>query len=400
MPTLKDKAIVAVDSQFLSRIPHDTFSVIKYVDSTNHKLVDFFIAVAASSLPEHARDIEEALESKHFRILFLRDDIALDWLPEQLLKAKLPVNKLLPKLLLYSDWSVPERVIRAWADDSQHTLIANAFAKTDILVVSNCALEKIEVPFKSPVLCDIPIEERSKFEIDDVGSFIHWPSSDTDLDFDTLRYLVDPEWKKKCDAEQLLSEQGFGYAVKGVRDLENLTQADIESRTGISERQLRRYETEGIKPRVSSLEKLAKAHGLSLNSYLERLAKAVNGPTAIIVPCKSLSEQQKVATWLESNFTVLSVPQGQALILYRPRGSKGHDIWRAIRSGKADTGKDQLALAVRVDTLDDFQAIWSACSQQNLSPDTAVGMDRWPSIGFVPATTDYVMNKLRQRQLG
>jgi hypothetical protein len=117
------------------------------------------------------------------------------------MKAKLPFSKRLPKLLLFSDWNVPERVIKAWADDSQPVLIANAIADSESLIVSNCALEKIEVSFSEPVLSRIPIDQRTDFEKDEDGSFIRWPEMDIDLDFDSLRYLVDPELRKRVDAD-------------------------------------------------------------------------------------------------------------------------------------------------------------------------------------------------------
>jgi len=240
------------------------------------KLSIFFIAVAASSLVEYTEEIRKVLDTKEFRILFLREDVSLDWLPDQLLRSRLPTNKLLHKILLFSDWCIPERVIQAWADNSQHAMIANAYVTEELLIVRNCALEKLEIPFTDPILRDIPLRERNQFEIDEAGSFIHWPSKDIDLDFDALRYVVDPQFKKKLDAQRVLFERKFGQAVKKIRESNNLTQADIEAKAGISERQLRRYETEGIKPRVSSLEKLAKAHNMDLNTYLEKVAVAVN----------------------------------------------------------------------------------------------------------------------------
>ena len=96
-----------------------------------------------------------------------------------------------------------KRVANAWAENSQHVLIANAIVKENMLVVCNCALETIELAFeKTPVLQDIPTKWRSRFEIDDTGSFIHWPDLDIDLDFDALRYLSDPKFKEKLDAEK------------------------------------------------------------------------------------------------------------------------------------------------------------------------------------------------------
>ena len=276
MPTLKDKAIISADPQFVSHIPTEKFRVIKRTNEFNKTMINLFITVAASSLVEYANEIRKAMDTKQFRILFLREDISLDWLPAQLLNSKLPTNKLLPKILLYSDWSVPERVIKAWAGDSQDVLIANARVTEECLIVSSCALEKLKIPFSVKVLRDLPVKERNKFEIDNAGSFIHWPESDIDLDLDALRYLVDPQFKKKSDAERMLVEEKFGHAVKVIRELNKLTQEDIQSKAGISERQLRRYETEGIKPRVSSLERLAKAHDMDLNTYLTKLAKVIN----------------------------------------------------------------------------------------------------------------------------
>jgi transcriptional regulator with XRE-family HTH domain len=400
MQILNDKAIVATDPQFLQRIPTKSFSVIAYVDSKDKRIVDLFFAVAASSLVDCASEIRDALDAKQFRILFLREDIALDWLPEQLMKAKLAVNKLLPKLLLYSDWSVPERVMNAWADGSQQLLIANAFVTKNALVVSNCALEKFEIPFTAEVLKNIPVNERNNFKIDEIGSFIQWPAVDIDLDLESLRYLIEPDLKKKFDAERILAEQGFGYAVKGIRELNNLTQTDVESRTGISERQLRRYETDGIKPRISSLEKLAEAHRMDLNTYLEKLAKVVNGPTSIIISCKTSAEQKELCGWLSEKFTWMAYKQGRALPLFRRKGSKDHDIWNYDQRQAADELNEQLALAVRVESEDHFNAVWQLCSKKRLKPDTAIGLDRWPSIGFVPATSEYVINKLRQRAPG
>lgn len=398
MQELKEKAIVSIDPEFEPRIPPDGFGIQAYINPDDHRVVDIFVAVAASAIAEHAENIRIAVNAKQFRILFLREDLPLEWLPEQILKAGLPMTRLLPKLLLYSNWKVPERVIKAWADDSQQVLIADAIAGKETLTVRNCALEIIELSFAdTPVLSKIEKDDRTKFEIDDVGSFISWPAYDIDLDFDSFRYFTDPEWRKKCDSEQVLSQQGFGYAVKGVRELNNLTQIDIESRTGISERQLRRYETEGIRPRVSSLEKLAQAHGMELNAYLEELASVLNGPIAVIIPCDTTDQQTRMAARFAKNFTWLATEQGRPLPLYRRKGSKDYDIWTHDRRPDADQSMDQLALALRVESPEDFQAIKKFCRSNKITQDTALGMDRWPSVAYVPAATDYVLDKLTKR---
>ncbi len=44
----------------------------------------------------------------------------------------------------------------------------------------------------------------------------------------------------------------------------------------LSDRQLRRIENEGIRPGISTLAALAKAHKLELNAYLNELAGHLN----------------------------------------------------------------------------------------------------------------------------
>jgi transcriptional regulator with XRE-family HTH domain len=398
MPIANERTIVSKDPEFAPRIPSVGFRVLAYVAPDDKQIVDLFIAVAASTLSENISDFRPLMNAPQFRILFLREDEPIEWLPQQLLNAGFASSKLLSKILPYSDWTVPDRVVRAWADNSERVLIADALATKQTLIVRNCALERIEVSYDSvPVLKRLPENQRSHFEIDEVGSFIHWPEADIDLDFDSFRYIADPEWRKKCDAEMVLAEKGFGYAVKGIRELHKLTQADIESRTGVSERQLRRYETEGIKPRVSSLEKLAQAHNLSLNDYLERLAKAVNGTVAIIIPCRDMDQQNELVGWFSCVFTWLNTNSGRPLLLCRRKGSKDRDIWMSDDRECADQSNEQLAFAIRIESEEDFRIVWQFALEQNLIPDTAIGTDRWPSAGYVPATTDFVINKLKQR---
>ena len=184
MTTMSDKDVVIEEQQFIDHITLVNFRVMKYVDSADNELIDLFIAVRASVIGNFFSEIKRNIGASQFRIIFVHEDIPKEWLLEQLSGAGLRVSKVLDKLLVFSDWTVTDRVIKAWADDSQHVLIATALVSKDNLVVRNCALEELKVPFTSPVLCKIPNEERSKFEIDCVGSFISWPDFDIDLDFD------------------------------------------------------------------------------------------------------------------------------------------------------------------------------------------------------------------------
>ena len=62
----------------------------------------------------------------------------------------------------------------------------------------------------------------------------------------------------------------MGRAIKAFRTEDKLRQRDIE---GISTRQVRRIEKGEVRPRTDTLRHFARAHGLSLNEYLNRLAE-------------------------------------------------------------------------------------------------------------------------------
>ena len=85
------------------------------------------------------------------------------------------------------------------------------------------------------------------------------------MDLESLRYSVDPKLKAKKDQDRLLHDTRFGAAVASVRKLHGLKQASFP---GLSEREIRRIEKGVTRPRLSTLEILAEAHGMSLGDYL------------------------------------------------------------------------------------------------------------------------------------
>jgi DNA-binding XRE family transcriptional regulator len=241
------------------------------LDSPNLKDVkNLFIAISATALPEVAEIVKLTNETKLLRVLFIREDVPSEWLPQMLARADL---RMVRNILVHSqtDWATPFRVIRAWRVGGQHDLIARADVIVDSLLVLNCALQAFEVPFnKIPALKNIPKAERANFRISDSGSYIHWDAGDIHLDIDDIRYVVDAHWQKKCDLERVTHNKNFGRAIAAVRKKHKLGQAEIH---GVSERQLRRIEKEGARPSVKTLSTLATAHNMETNDYLNELAK-------------------------------------------------------------------------------------------------------------------------------
>ena len=121
-------------------------------------------------------------------------------------------------------------------------------------------------------LARIKPTERNNFEIDKVGSFLHWTKQDIHIDLDDLGYTTDDKWRKKADCENLIHKKNFGKALTTLRKKHGLKQTEI---AGLSDRQVKRIENGETRPTVNSLTLLAKAHKMNLGNYLEALGQQV-----------------------------------------------------------------------------------------------------------------------------
>jgi len=176
------------------------------------------------------------------------------------------------------DVDVPGRVLSAWALGAPDEMIADARAlgEGERLLVVSCAMEQTELAFEDvPALAQMPEEKRPEFEVASGGSYLRWPAADADLDLDAIRYYAGPEpHRQRADRERLARDEAFGTAVAAVRERHELRQADVE---GLSARQVRRIEKGESYASTDALEKLAEAHGLEVNAYLEAVAQKLNG---------------------------------------------------------------------------------------------------------------------------
>ncbi len=246
---------------------------LKFVIEANsldlRKIKNLFIAISVTALPQVADITKQANDIKLLRVLFIRENIQGEWLPQMLARADLRMAR---NILAHAadDWRTPCRVIRAWQTGSQHDLIARASVADDYLLVMNCALESFQVNFSDlAALKRIPAKERAQFDISDSGSYIHWGTTDVHLDIDAIRYATDENWRKKCDLNKIVHNKNLGRAIAAVRRQHKLDKTDIP---GISDRQLRRIENEGARPGSETLTVLAKAHKMNVNIYLNEIA--------------------------------------------------------------------------------------------------------------------------------
>ena len=234
---------------------------------------NIFVLVPASELPEVAEFVSIANRRHQLRALLVRDDVQPSSIPQMFERAGL---RMVRNTVVYSDASVPRRVLTAWAHHAQEELIAKASVSKDRLFVLSCALQPYEVAFDSmPSLKRIPTAERANFTVDEDGSYIYWAGPDIHLDLDAIRAAIDPEAHASAETAKALHDSRYGAAIAKLRLRMGLKQSQIE---GLSERQVRRIE-KGEGTTYEALRRLAVAHRMDLEAYLRELAANASDPS-------------------------------------------------------------------------------------------------------------------------
>jgi hypothetical protein len=236
------------------------------------RAVNIIVIVAASALPEVGPFVREANKRHHLKALLVHADLDERWIGQLLDRAQV---RTLRNLLVHRGNEQPGRILGAWRTGAQDKLIADAVALPDRLLVISCALERMEVPFnRVRSLDEMAPKERLEFEIDVDGSYLYWPKADVHLDLDSMRFAIDEQARERARLDALRSNQRIGAAIASLRDSKGLSANAIN---GISDRQMRRIEQGRCVPRTATMEKLASAHGVALNEYLDSLALATSG---------------------------------------------------------------------------------------------------------------------------
>jgi hypothetical protein len=167
------------------------------------------------------------------------------------------------------------RMVRARAAGADDKLMASALVEDGKLVVWSCEPKRYVVPVAEiPALAEMSPKHLGDLELNESGSRLRWDKADVDLNLDAIRYYTDPKAKKAQDQVRRQEAARYAEAIRAFREERGLKQTDIE---GLTERQVRRVEQGESTPRSGTLEKLAAAHGLSMDEYLRELAKRSKG---------------------------------------------------------------------------------------------------------------------------
>ena len=154
------------------------------------------------------------------------------------------------------------------------TLIASATIEDGKLIVWSCEPRRYAVAAAEiPALATMTPSTLADFEVSESGSRIHWKAGDVDLNLDGIRSYADPDVRRQHEAIRRKDAARYARAIRTLREERGLKQTDIK---GLSERQVRRLEEGDTLPHSSTLNKLATAHGTSIDAYLAELAKRNN----------------------------------------------------------------------------------------------------------------------------
>jgi hypothetical protein len=229
-----------------------------------------FVLVAATELPLVAEFIATVNRRNQLRALVVREDVEPSSIPQMFERAHL---RMLRNTIVHPDDTVPRRLLTAWAHNAQDDLIAKAAVSEERLFVLSCALRPYEVAFHDiAALKCIPKTERRRFVVSEDGSYIHWPGADIHLDLDAIRAATDPAARARSAAEKARHDARYGAAIARLRVENGLKQSQIE---GLSERQVRRIE-KGEGTSSEALRKLAAAHDMDLDQYLDQVAERIS----------------------------------------------------------------------------------------------------------------------------
>ena len=227
------------------------------------------LVLKASQLAEFSGFIREMNAKNYLKGLFIRPDIKTELLPKVMHESGVSTLK---QTVILSHPETLWRVLNAWSLGAPEKLIADASAADGTLFVASCSFSFYRVRFKDlKSLRQVAPENHTVFNIDEDGSYIHWPEEDIHLDIDTLEYNTNEKYRKKADILKLQYHQHFGRFLKSLRKKAGLRQSDVPD---LSARQIRRIENGETPVTVGALEKIAAALGLTIEGLLDKRASS------------------------------------------------------------------------------------------------------------------------------
>lgn len=214
-----------------------------------------------------------------FHLLFTEPDTHPDQIAQWMRRTNIRAENRL-HIVRVEDLEAPQvsellwRVCSAsWPESSRGNLV-DAYLGGDVLFVRGSKHRMLHVPVASiPALRGQPRAMLQNFHIDPDGSFVHWPNLDVHLGWNQFLQAVDPAELHKAQQRGADFNRRYGAAIRKIREATGIPQAKV---AGITDRQLRRIEQGECRATAGALRDLAKAHGLDMNAYMEKVANAMS----------------------------------------------------------------------------------------------------------------------------
>lgn len=169
--------------------------------------------------------------------------------------------------------SLLRRMKAAVSADESDRRIWDARIEGDVLRVISPSFKRLEIAISSiSSLSGASKTSIQNFNIDPDGSFIYWPELDVHLGWEQLVQIADPEAAQKAQRKSKAFNIRYGAAIRKVRQLEGLSASAIP---GLSAKQVGRIERGECRSTSRALQKLADAHGVAIDKYMQRVAKTM-----------------------------------------------------------------------------------------------------------------------------
>lgn len=269
------QSLKKLPARFRSRFQLHSFSSLEGIPFPDRQVARTIYVSRLADLPAEGskKSLPASAESKH--LLFL-SGLPIEAMPPRLLQLDIRNPHRLHLAAEREQSLIVDLVYRllggmAHADGPQS--IVDAWVENERLVLLSPGFDRLAVPLKllAPMI-GTDTTRIEAFEIDEDGRFLFWPHADVHLGWEQLLQLVDPAAAVSARQKTEGFNKRYGMAIRTFREEAGLTQSDI---AGVTERHLRRVEHGDQAATTGILEALSVAHGMSLDDYLERLAKAL-----------------------------------------------------------------------------------------------------------------------------
>jgi len=255
------------------------FVIVHAVKDNTKGASNTFLALKSSTLNKFAAELVTVLKISNLRVVFVEIDTNTDHFFDKIQELDKP--GLVRKLFKVTSKDQINRILHAWCDKRAESSIASAYVENEEFVVQACDLKHYRIKFKDFVgLSELTQDQREHFEIDEFGHDIRWTKQNVSIDLDVVRYKVDREFKHAKDMDALADYKDYlSRAIRMVMSDHGLTQAQLRKKGGPSERHLYRIEHSELELTSNMIDRLAKAHGLASNDYIDELIEACDAIT-------------------------------------------------------------------------------------------------------------------------